>query len=217
MIKCTFQKNLGAVKRFTDEDLSLSLSAVGLRNTTQMSPQISLLDKLENFTQNIENTIFYIDNNPDNCSMLLRITRHYKGKNSELIYGIRLKANGTEKTDLFIDTISEAQKKGIIKPLKGSGRKAKILGAILGGILIIGIAITMFPIAAAVFLLSVLTSPINYLIKKNRFKDNQKVMHEVVEQYENKFELTKKTETKDWITFWGRVKSNIREELSELT
>lgn len=130
-------------------------------------------------------------------------------------YGVSIISDNTGKVELYVDTLSEAFKKGILSnDMKNKLFNCKTIGyAFLALIVMLMILVTGGLAFIGIVILSIFIYPIQYLINKKRFNKIQQKMLLLNSIFENEFEVINKTITKDWISFWGQVKSDISDEV----
>lgn len=163
----------------------------------------------KNIVENIQNTIYYLEKGPKKSTLIIVPTEKKGDKIKQYPYGVALREKNSNEFDLYIDTFSEAIKKGIIGSEK-IGNARKIFGVILGLALIMAMFV-MFPIFVAALIISIFLYPISYLRAKRSFKHKQNIMNTIISMFESEFSTSDKKDTKDWITFWMKVKTETKE------
>ncbi len=159
--------------------------------------------------ENIGNTIFFFEKSSEKASMLIRCAeKKVSGKIEVYSYGLAIIKKSTDEFDLYIDSFSEAINKGIIQKSVINTNLIKVLVAILLSLSLIAV-FTLLNVFAIMLIMAIY--PVYYFIQKKRFKRKQKIMNKIVSIFEGEFNTLKKTDTNDWVSFWGRVKSGAEE------
>lgn len=216
MLKITVNSTLEKAYEFIDNRLVLQLAEKKLRVSNIGSSAVN-----QNYIkQNIQNTVVYLEKEPKRSTLVI-ITNEKKGNK---IVGcncaIALREKNPNEFDLYIELLGQAVEKGIISrdQIKSKMQKFSkgVIAAfcIIGGIVMIATFFISFPLLLLCFFCAVVWSPFAYLKEKKKFKHNQKIMNQVVSIFEAEFPSYGKTDTKDWVNYWGRVKTNTKDFLS---
>lgn len=207
MLKVTVQSSLEKAYDFIDNRLVLLMAEKKIR-VSETLPKILMIDR-KNIKQNVQNTVFYLEKEPKRGTMVVIPTENKGDKIIQYACGMALREKNSDEFELYIDLFSEAVKKGILSR-EQIGSRSKIILIIIVIALIMSMFL-LFPIFVLACITTIILYPIKYLIEKNRFKHKQKIMNSIVSIFEAEFSTNNKLDTKDWINFWGRVKSGAKE------
>lgn len=218
MIKLTMSTTIEKIYDFIDNRLVLLLSEKKLKQaTTIKASQYLVKDKYK--VKNIDDSILYVVRNSDKASMFIStIVKTSSTKIKNEIYGATFRKKSSDQMEMYIDTLRESFEKGIIN----NDVKKFIIGKKLGILLVIllllaGIVVTGGIGFFLVVIFVIISYPVQYLFNKRKFKQSQEKMGLIASIFESEFNVTQKVDTKDWINFWGKVKSDIKEEILSTT
>ena len=209
MLKITISDKIENLHKFIDDRMVLLMSENKLRQLKPIN-RLKLLFKKEFQIQNIDNTILYLEKENDKSSLVITTVEKRKADNP--IYedfGVAIRQKTDNEIEFYIDTLGESYKKGIVSTdAKRAIFSMKYLGYALTAILLLMIiAMTGGLAFIGICILCAIAWPIQYLIFKKKFKKTQEKMNRVISIIEAEFNVSSKTDTKDWISFWGQVKS----------
>jgi len=206
MFKITLLSPLEKVYHFIDNRLVLQMAEKKLR-------QKGALAKfwIKDIKQNVDDTIFYVEKEPNRGTLIIIPTEKVGQKVKSHPCGMTLRERHPNEFDLYIDLVSQAVKKGILSS-KQVRITPKFIWIILGIILLIS-ALAFFPIFVLACITVIVLYPILYLIERRRFRHNQEIIATIVSLFEGEFQTKNKVDTKDWVNFWGRVKSGVKEAI----
>jgi len=218
MIKFTIADNVENICNFIDNQLILLMAEKKIRQFKPLG-DVRVIFKKEYRIQNIDNTILYFEKEPHKATLLITTSETKANKSDLDHFGITIINTNDNEADFYIENLHEAFNKGILKrEMKNyiftiKPHRYLVLGLILFivfGIIIVsgGLLFILFAIAI------VLISPIIHLIEKRNFNRMQKKMRKVASIFEDKFQTSQKTITKDWISFFNKVKSNFNETIT---
>jgi hypothetical protein len=165
MLKITFKDSLNKAYDFIDNRLVLSMADKKLRISGSTAKLMIDRKKLK---ENIQNTIFYLEKEPKRATLLVVPTEKKRNKTKSYPYGVALRAKNSNEFDLYIDTLREALKKGIISG-EQLGKRHKIIGIIFTILLILS-AFVFFPIFVIVLIAIIIFYPIVYWNQKKLHK-----------------------------------------------
>lgn len=205
MLKITINSTLDKVYSFIDRRLILLLAEQKLKVSDSGFWSISK----KNIKKNIQNTIYYLEKGSERASIVLLPSEKKDNKSKLYPCGAALIQKNSQEVDLYIDTFHEAIKKGVIDKEK-LGNRRKMIG-ILAGIIFFISMFVFLPIFLAVTAILIIGYPIVYFIQKRKFKHRQQILNKVVQIFESEFSTHDKTDTNDWMNFWMRVKSDVKE------
>lgn len=159
--------------------------------------------------ENIDNTILIFEQSPDKASMMIRCSKKKSATELEThLYGLAARRKSVDEFEIYIDIFAEAINKGILSKNVVNKRVTSILAVVIISMALIGLLIVL---NIFIIMLMIIAYPIFYFIQRRKFKRKQKVMNVIVSIFEGEFKTLKKTDTKDWVNFWGRVKSGAEE------
>lgn len=219
MIKLTISDKLEKVIDFIENRLVLLMSEKKLRQLKPMGG-LGLMFKEQYRVKNIDNTILFLENEPKKATLVISTIEKKKGDNPKSEnYGVAIRNKDENEIEFYIDSLAEAFNKGIISTdLKRKIFSMKILGyALLAIFLLAIISVTGGLAFFGICILVVITYPIQYLLSKRIFRKRQEKMNGIVSLFESEFNVTDKTDTKDWINFWGQVKSDVKSQIRDAT
>jgi hypothetical protein len=209
MLKIKVKSTLEKAHEFIDNRLILLLAEKRL--CVSETSKFSLFINKKNIVKQIQNTIYYLEKEPKRSTIIIAPTEKKGSKIKQYLYGVALREKNADEIELYIDTFKEALKKGIISKQQ-LGNNLKII-YIVAVILAIMAMFVMFPVVVAAVILTIFLYPVIYMFEKKRFEHNQNIMKHIVSIFESEFETSDKSDTKDWITFWMKVKTGVSEAM----
>ncbi|EMS81445.1 hypothetical protein [Desulfotignum phosphitoxidans] len=214
MIKLTISEKLEPICDFIDNRLVLIMAEKKLRQLNLMG-ELKLFFKEEYKVKIIDNTVLYLEKNPQRISLTISTIEKKGDKPKTDHFGVSITNKNDSETEFYIDTLNEAFKKGILSiEMKKKVFTMKIVGyAFLAILLLSIISVTGGLAFIGLCILAIIISPIQYLLNKRMFKKTQQKMETLVSIFEEEFNVINKTNTNDWISFWGQVKSDIKDEV----
>lgn len=221
MIKLTFCGSLDKVCEFIDNRLVLLMSEQKLRQTNP-GVGLAVLFKDKYRIKNIDNTVLYIEKDSIKATAVISTSEKKGDKINIQHFGLTIRKKSTDELEMYIDTLAEAFKKGIIRnEAKRKVFTMKSVAVALIALMFIGIIIVTggwFFVGICIFVLiiSPIYFPIQYFLAKRKFKQIQDKMNKIVSIFESEYDAKDKLDTKDWINFWGQVKSNISETIKDV-
>ena len=216
MIRLTIAGSLNKILEFIDNRLVLLLSEKGLR---QLNPGIGLrvFFKEQFRIKNIVNTVLYLENEPKRATLVVSTAEKSGDKPKIEHFGMTIRSKNESDQDLYLDTLSEAFSKGLIS----TDAKRKVFS--MKSVVIVLIAVLVLLVITltgglaffAICLLAIVLYPVQYLLNKRKFRRTQQKIRKIASLFETEFHIKNKLETNDWLTFWHRVKSDIKSEIQE--
>lgn len=214
MIKLTITEKLETICDFIDNRLVLIMAEKNLRQLNLKFDRKVMIKK-EYRLKNIDNTILYLEKEPNRISMAISTIE--KKDNKPLVdnFGVCITVKNSNEIEFYIDTLDEAFKKGILKSdMENSMMPGKVIYYILFAILLLILtAITGGLALIGICLIGVICYPVVYFFKKRLFNKKQQKIESLVSIFEKEFNVTNKVSTNDWISFWGKIKSNVKDEI----
>jgi hypothetical protein len=183
----------------------------------------------------VSDTIYYLINEPGEADLIVFGTEREGSKVKLEKWGLAIRGDSNE-TRLYIDTYDLAVEKQIIKPKSARTAKASeqldetikrfrlpkairkivpFLIAIPLIVLLTPVILFLFSAAGVIFGTYIACYPFIYLYKKRRFDAKQRMLVRFAGVFEEKFQIIKRTESKDWVGFFGRVKSAVKDTIKD--
>ncbi len=216
MIKLTIADSLDKVCDFIDNRLILLMSENKLRQFKPFN-RLQVLIKENYRIKNLDNTVLYTEKDTSTASLVITTSEKKGRKSKGDDFGVTFRNNKNNELEMYVDTLKEAFNKGILSSkIKRKVFNMKSVAAIC--IFLFFIVIIFATGGLAFFLIMILfiiLYPIQYLLNKRRFKQTHDKMDKLVNLFEAEFNVKSKLDTNDWITFWGKVKSDIKAEIMD--
>ena len=219
MHKFIFNGALDKVSDLIENRLTLLLSENNLNNTSVSFPASSLVRtrmmfKKEKIIKNIDNSII-IFNQDDKSVKMAVMTRTKKGNKIEFYpFGVVFKTVTHDTFEMYLDNIKQAYKRGILP--KEIENKIYKISLIIFNIILINITIglsLLLMLAYPIFIPLVLFYIFFWIPYDGRkiFEKKQSIMNSIMAIFEKEFPLIDKTDTKDRISYFGRIKTDVEE------
>ena len=207
MIKLTIRATFDQVYELIDNRLPLFMSSKEIRSTREGATMMGIMLRNNPGVQNVDDTVYYFEKQPHRGSVLIVADSQSKKKVKVTRHGMALRQAKGDLIELYMDTYPRAISRGILrKPEPAFGRKLAIVGLIVfAGFLLLAMMTLVVPFILAA-IVAVICYPFHYLHLRNEFRKEQQTMQTILSLFESEFSVVAKDDTKDWITFFMRVK-----------
>lgn len=158
--------------------------------------------------QTIDDTFHYVERQPSRAALLVSVTIERGTKLEGHNCGMALRAAPDGRLSIYIDTYRRAIERGI---LNGSVHNKAAAWAVAGVLLLALFTPPGWFAVGFMLIASPLLVPLMYVHQKRRFFRQQEIMRAVLDVFSKEFPVLETVDTKDWINFFGRVKSATRD------
>ncbi len=144
MVRMTLSGTLEQMHDFMRNRFGLVLAEKGLRCTTAIDPKRWILTGA--VIENIDNTIAYVEKENDRAALVIRASETKGIGGRELVeyhFGVALRNKGLNRLELYIDTLDQAVRKGIITKAK---KRVKIIYYVVVGVLVLTLFVVTLPL-----------------------------------------------------------------------
>lgn len=211
MIKQALAAKPNDVSDFIEERLVLLLSERKLRQgKVPLQGAAFSLGALKN----IDDTIFLHRRDERATDGVIVTTEERSNRLRAEPFGFAIRKNASGDAEVFIDTYREAIKKGIVRAPKRTMTRQLVAAAVIAA-LIVGFVV-FAPVAIFMLFIVVIGYPIIYLFQKRQFSRTQAKMRTITDIFAAEFPERGRTDSKDWLSFWGRIKSEAPDLFADL-
>lgn len=205
MIKLRLNTSMQALYDYVDNRLSLRLIENQLRVDKARSVKIFNVERV------VDDVIWYLNREPKRGSIIVDASKMRKqGKVEPCLLAIILRSSSDDQVDVYLDPSEEAIQKGLLSKEMKKGW-ARYFRKIVAAVILLPILFfpPAWPLLPFLVILAALLSPFGHLVAKRRFKQRQAKLSQLAALFESDFSVIDKVVTNDFVTFWGKVKSNV--------
>ena len=160
----------------------------------------------------LDDGILLVHRTPDSTDVVVITTPETVPK-GVFVYALVLRAAEAGNSELYLDTLQRALQTGLVRVSKRTRLTRNIVvGGLLIAVLFAG-AIIALPVIIFFIIFMPIIYPVSYWLAKRRFKREQAALNTLSTIFEHQFAVASKANTKDWMTFWHRVKRQVELEV----
>jgi hypothetical protein len=160
--------------------------------------------------QIVQNTIVYLIKDKRRGEAVIRTSDLMNTNDKPHLFGITLVDASRDLFHVYIDTLTQADRKGLISQkrfLRRLRRTRKILLTV-ALILVIMLFLSFPPFVLLASGAAIVLYPIQHLVERAKFKRKQRLIEMIGASFESEFAIESRKSTNDSLTFWGKVKSD---------
>jgi hypothetical protein len=202
MIRLTLAAQHRDINDFIEDRLVLLLSERKLRQGKGLLQSVAFK---QGAVQNIDDTIVLYRKDDRATDGVIITTQERRNRLRLEAFGFAIRHSVSGDAEVFIDTYREAIKKGILKAPRPTFARITV-GAVLIAALLIA-SIVFLPVFLFTLFIIVFGYPIIHLFRKRQFTRSQMKMQNIMDIFATAFPERSRADSKDWVSFWGRVKS----------
>jgi hypothetical protein len=217
MIKLSINASQGEILPFIRNRLTLLLAERKLKEVKRgIASSLIKIKGLGEKVENIDHTIFLLEESDQKSSLLIETSQKINDQIKFHSFGVALRKQKENLTEFFIDEYNQARNRGLLPDsfIRARTGLMNIITGIVIGILLIG-AIVFWPLLILVIIFGPIIQILGYFKAKREFKRMYSSMQKIISIFESEFAVSGKFDTKDWVNFWGRIKSTVAQEIED--